>query len=91
MIFENMVKETDYNPTDKNITQIRINLEPKRENKLQIMNKVYSKEVFNNTKEIGRTKLIKMAIDNLIYVLNKMDSEEKQLLYLRELYKEAEF
>lgn len=91
MIFENKVKETNFRPTNNTKTKVRLDLEPKRENKLQIMNKVFSKEVFNNSKRIGRTKLIKMAIDNLIKDLKEIDSEEKQLLYLRELYKEAEF
>ena len=44
-----------------------------------------------NNKKIGRTKLIKMAIDNLIANLNEMDSQEEQLQYLNNLYKEAEF
>lgn len=91
MIFENKIKETNFKPTNRTKTKVRLDLEPKRENKLQIMNTVFSKEVFNNSKRIGRSKLIKMAIDNLTKDLKEMDSEEKQLLYLRELYKEAEF
>ena len=89
MIFEEKIKETDFRPTEK-ISQVRLDLEPKRENELQKINKVYSKEVFSNNKKIGRTKLIKMAIDNLTNDLEGL-SEEEAVEYLRSLYKEAEF
>ena len=89
MLFEEKVKETNFRPT-KNITQVRLDIEPKRENNLQKINKVYSKEVFSNSKRIGRTKIIKMAIDNLINDLEEL-SEEEAVEYLRSLYKEAEF
>lgn len=89
MLFEEKIKETDFRPTEK-ISQVRIDLEPKRENNLQKINKVYSKEVFSNNKRIGRTKIIKMAIDNLTNDLEGL-SEEEAVEYLRSLYKEAEF
>ena len=89
MLFEEKIKETDFRPTEK-ISQVRLDLEPKRENGLQKINKVYSKEVFSNNKKIGRTKLIKMAIDNLTNDLEGL-SEEEAVEYLRSLYKEAEF
>ena len=89
MLFEEKVKETNFKPT-KIITQVRLDIEPKRENNLQKINKVYSKEVFSNSKRIGRTKIIKMAIDNLINDLEEL-SEEEAVEYLRSLYKEAEF
>ena len=89
MLFEEKIKETNFRPT-KNITQVRLDIEPKRENNLQKINKVYSKEVFSNSKRIGRTKIIKMAIDNLINDLEEL-SEEEAVEYLRSLYKEAEF
>lgn len=89
MLFEEKIKETDFRPTEK-ISQVRLDLEPKRENELQKINKVYSKEVFSNNKKIGRTKLIKMAIDNLTNDLEGLP-EEEAVEYLRSLYKEAEF
>ena len=57
---------------------------------LQKINLVYSKELLLNDKMIGRTKLIKMAIDNLIRDVEELP-EEEGLEYLRTLYKEAEF
>ena len=87
MLFEEKIKETNFKSVT-NITKVRIDLEPKRENELQKMNKVYSKEVFSNNKRLGRS--IKMAIDNLINDLEGL-SEEEAVEYLRSLYKEAEF
>lgn len=89
-MFKEKIKETNFRPTDK-ITKVRLDLEPKRENELQKINKVYSKEVFSNNKKLGRSKLIKMAIDNLIADVNEQASEEEAIEYLRTLYKEAEF
>lgn len=90
MLFEEKGKEFKIVHKTEN-TKVRIDLEPKRENKLQLINSVYSKEVFNNNKRIGRTKLIKMAIDNLIAELEIQSSEEEAIEFLRTLYKEAEF
>ena len=90
MIFEEKIKETNFRPTDK-ITKVRLDLEPKRENNLQKINKVYSKEVFSDNKRLGRSKLIKIAIDNVINDLEKQASEEAAIEYVRTLYKEAEF
>lgn len=91
MVFEETLKEVHFIPTEKPKTQVRVDLEPKRENELQKINLVYSKKFLLNNKKIGRTKLIKMAIDNLIANLNGMDSEEEQLQYLNRLKKEADF
>lgn len=91
MVFEKKIEENSIyivKPTSK--TKVRIDLEPKREFELQKINKTYSKEVFSNDKRIGRTKLIKMAIDNLIADLEKLP-EEEAIEYLRTVYKEAEF
>ena len=90
MVFEEKIKVTNYRPK-KDIVRVRIDLEPKRENELQKINRVYSNEVFSNSKKIGRTKIIKMAIDNLIKDVEEQDSEEEAIEYLRTLYKEAEF
>lgn len=91
MVFENTISEENINlyHTD-NVTKVRLDLEPKRENELQKINRVYSKLVFNNAKRLGRVKVIKLAIDNLLADLDKLDDKE-QLEYLRALYKEAEF
>lgn len=89
MLFEEKIKETNFRPTNQ-IAKVRLDLEPKRENELQKINKVYTKEVFSNDKRLGRTKIIKMAIDNLINDLEDL-SEEEAVEYLRSLYKEAEF
>ena len=90
MVLEEKVKEVDFTATGS-IVQVRIDLEPKRENELQKINLTYSNKYLLNNKKIGRTKLIKMAIDNLVADLNEMDSQEEQLQYLKNLYKEAEF
>ena len=90
MVFEETINELNLRiikPTKK--VKVRIDLEPEREYKLQQMNKAYSQKILN--KRIGRTKLIKMAIDNLIADVEKQASEEEGLEYLRTLYKEAEF
>ena len=90
MVFEETINELNLRiikPTKK--VKVRIDLEPEREYKLQQMNKAYSQKIFN--KRIGRTKLIKMAIDNLIVNVEKQPSEEEGIEFLRSLYKEAEF
>ena len=70
----------------KTETKVRIDLEPEREHKLQVLKEVYT----TNVKKVSRTKLIKMAIDNLIADVEKQASEEEGLEYLRSLYKEDE-
>ena len=91
MVFEKKIEEHNikiFKPSSK--TKVRLDLEPKRENELQKINKVYSKEVYFDEKKIGRTKIIKMDIDNLIADLEKLP-EEEAVEYVRTLYKEAEF
>ena len=90
MVFEEKLKEVQFTATGTK-TKVRLDLEPKRENELQKMNIIYSKELLLNSKKIGRTKLIKMAIDNLIADVEEQTSEEEAVEYLRTLYKEAEF
>lgn len=68
-------------------TSIRIDLEPEREQALQQIIKVYTNEI----KKLSRTKLLKMAIDNLIVDVEEQASEEEAIEYVRTLYKEAEF
>ena len=60
------------------------------ENELQKINKVYFKEVFSDTKSLGRIKIIKIAIDNLIRDLEPLP-EDEAIEYVKSLYKEAEF
>lgn len=89
MLFEEKRKNLEIENKSEDV-QVRIDLEPKRENNLQVINEVYSKEVFNEKRKLGRTKLIKIAIDNFINDLEEL-SEEEALQYVRSLYKEAEF
>ena len=86
MLFEEKSKGISLEKPTKE-TKIRIDLEPEREHKLQVIKKVYSNEI----RKISRTKLLKMAIDNLIADVEEQASEKEALEYLRTLYKEAEF
>ena len=58
MVFEEKIKGFDLTLVEKSV-KVRLDLEPKRENELQKINKVYSKEVFLNTKKVGRSNLLK--------------------------------
>lgn len=85
MLFEETLKEKKV-PKPDSITKVRIDLEAEREYRLKRIMKAYNIKV----KKISRTKLIKMAIDNLINDLEGL-SEEEAIEYIRSLYKEAEF
>ena len=85
MIFEETLEEKKVLKPEKDV-QIRIDLEPERELGLKRIMKAYNIKV----KKISRTKLIKMAIDNLVNDLEGL-SEEEAIEYIRTLYKEAEF
>lgn len=85
MLFEETLKEKTVPKPEKDV-QVRIDLEPKREFELQKIIKAYG-----TVKKLSRTKLIKMAIDNLIINIEEQASEEEAIEYLRSLYKEAEF
>lgn len=85
MLFEELLKEKTV-PKPDSITKVRIDLEAERELGLKRIMKAYNIKV----KKISRTKLIKMAIDNLINDLEGL-SEEEAIEYIRSLYKEAEF
>lgn len=88
MVFEETIEELDLKVNKPNrISKIRIDLEPERELKLQQIIKVYTAK----NRKISRTKLIKMAIDNLIVDVEEQPSEEEGIEFLRSLYKEAEF
>ena len=76
MLFEEKKEGMQINkPFNK--TKVRIDLEPEREYNLQVIRKVYSKEI----KKISRTKLLKMAIDNLINDVEEQTSEEERIEY----------
>lgn len=85
MLFEETLKEKKV-PKPDSITKVRIDLEAERELGIKRIMKAYNIKV----KKISRTKLIKMAIDNLINDLEEL-SEEEAIEYIRSLYKEAEF
>lgn len=85
MLFEETLKEKTV-PKPDSITKVRIDLEAERELGLKRIMKAYNIKV----KKISRTKLIKIAIDNLINDLEGL-SEEEAIEYIRSLYKEAEF
>ena len=85
MLFEETLKEKKV-PKPNSITKVRIDLEAEREYRLKRIMKAYNIKV----KKISRTKLIKMAIDNLTNDLEEL-SEEEAIEYIRSLYKEAEF
>lgn len=85
MLFEENLKDkTIVKESEKK--SITIKLEIEREYNLKRIRIAYS----NNIKNISKSKLIKMAIDNLIADVEKLP-EEEALEYLRNLYKEAEF
>lgn len=65
---------------------LTIQLETGREYNLKRMAKAYELKV----KKVSKSKLIKMAIDNLIADVEKLP-EEEAIEYIRNLYKEAEF
>lgn len=86
MVFEETLKKLNLNvlePTEtKNLT---FELETKREYNLLRLKEAYSKEI----KPISKTKLIKIAIDNLINDVEKLP-EEEGIEYIRTLLKESE-
>ena len=86
MVFEEILQE-EYLDKTKHITQIRLDLEQERELALQRIIKAYTIRI----RKISRTKILKIAIDNLIKDVEEQASEEEGLEFLRNLYKEAEF
>jgi len=84
MLFEEILKgKTIVKEKPKALT---ISLETEREYKLKRIMKAYNLKV----KKISKSKLIKMAVDNLINDVEELP-EEEAIQYLRNLYKEAEF
>ena len=85
MLYEEMLKNKSV-VNESETKALTIKLETEREYNLKRIRIAYS----NNIKNISKSKLIKMAIDNLIADVEKLP-EEEALEYLRTLYKEAEF
>lgn len=87
MLFRDKRKELNKN-IKKTVedTSVRIDLEPKRTDSLEIIKEVYSKDV----RKISRNKLIKLAIDLLVKEINERP-EEEAIEFITELYKEALF
>ena len=84
MLFEETLKgKTIVKEKPKALT---ISLETERQYNLKRIMKAYNIKV----KKISKSKLIKMAVDNLFNDLEGL-SEEEAIQYLRSLYKEAEF
>ena len=86
MLFEETLKEKTVVKESKP-KALTMQLEAEREYKLKRIAKAYELKV----KKISKSKLIKMAIDNLIADVEEQTSEEEAIQYLRNLYKEAEF
>ena len=68
--------------------QTRIDLEPERNNEIAKIQALFKK---NTDKTISKTKIIKIAIDNLTQDLEKFENEEAAVEYLKALYKNALF
>lgn len=85
MLFEKTLKEKTVVKESKP-KSLTIKIETEREYNLKRIKKAYSMEI----KEISKSKLIKIAIDNLINDIEELP-EEEALEYIRTLYKEAEF
>lgn len=87
MLFQEKRKELNKNiKRSVENTSVRIDLEPKRTDSLEIIKEVYSKDV----RKISRNKLIKLSIDLLVKELKGLP-EEEAIEFITELYKEALF
>ena len=85
MVFEETLKEEVIVKPNKAV-HFGATLDIEREYNLLRLKKAYSKKI----KTISKSKLIKLAIDNLINDVEKLP-EEEGIEYIRSLYKEAEF
>ena len=85
MLFEDILKEKTV-VKDSKAKALTIQLETEREYNLKRMAKAYELKV----KKVSKSKLIKMAVDNLVADVEELP-EEEAIQYLRNLYKEAEF
>jgi len=85
MIFEETLKDKTV-IKDSKPKALTMALEVEREYNLKRMAKAYEMKV----KKISKSKLIKIAIDNLVKDVEELP-EEEAIQYIRSLYKEAEF
>lgn len=85
MLFEEILKDKTV-IKDSQTKALTIALEIEREYNIKRITKAYGLKV----KKISKSKLIKMAIDNLVNDIEELP-EEEAIQYLRSLYKEAEF
>ena len=89
MVFENKkqgLKVRRY--TSDKLQVVNIHFEAKRLTELSEIQAVYKNEVKST---ISRSKIIKMAVDNLVNDLAGLANEDEAVEYLRELYHKAEF
>ena len=85
MLFEEILKDKTV-IKDSKTKALTMALEIEREYNIKRITKAYGLKV----KKISKSKLIKMAIDNLVNDIEELP-EEEAIQYLRSLYKEAEF
>ena len=85
MIFEKTLEEVEV-VKDLKPKALTMQLEEGREYNLKRIAKAYGIKV----KKISKSKLIKIAIDNLVKDVEELP-EEEAIEYIRSLYKEAEF
>ena len=81
MVFEETLKEEIVVKPNKAV-HFGATLEVEREYNLLRLKKAYSKKI----KPISKSKLIKIAIDNLINDVEEQASEEEGIEYIRSLY-----
>ena len=94
MLFEEILKDKTV-IKDSKTKALTMALEIEREYNIKRITKAYGLKVITKAyglkvKKISKSKLIKMAIDNLVNDIEELP-EEEAIQYLRSLYKEAEF
>ena len=86
MLFEETLKDTVVIKPEEIKPYTLHTLEPEREYNIRRIKKACLKK----WKKIPNSKVIKLAIDNLVNDLEDL-TEEEAIEYMRELYKDAEF
>lgn len=85
MKIEDTVKDI---PLTEYAVRTRLDLEPERNKEIAIIQALFKHSL---NKQISKTKIIKIAIDNLTQDLEKFENEEEAVEYLKELYQKALF
>lgn len=85
MKIEDTVKDI---PLREYAVSTRIDIEPERNKEIAIIQALFKHSL---NKKISKTKIIKIAIDNLTQDLEKFENEEEAVEYLKELYQKALF